>query len=123
MCYLQHVKSKFRLDMCQAVFFICNRVAVFLFQLWIQKRDRPICAEGVAVIVRNVVSESAERKRIAINVVGIVEKSQLGLIDNLGCPATLPIPAKIDTLLAPHCQRHDAIDLDAVRLPPMILAP
>src|SRR6476659_1497868 len=62
--------------MCQAVFFICNCVAVFLFQLWIQKRDRSICTEGVAVIVRNVVSESTERKRIAINVVGISEKSQ-----------------------------------------------
>ena len=35
----------------------------------------------------------------------------------------LPVPAEIDARLAPHRQRYHAIDLDAVRVPPMILAP
>src|ERR1700730_9200940 len=38
-------------------------------------------------------------------------------------PAPLPVSAEIDARLVPHRQRHDAIDLDAVRVPPMILAP
>ena len=41
----------------------------------------------------------------------------------LGSPTPLPIPAEIDARLVPHRQRYNAIDLDAVRVPPMILAP
>jgi hypothetical protein len=37
--------------------------------------------------------------------------------------ASLPIAAEIDARLVPHRQRYNAIDLDAVRVFPMILSP
>jgi hypothetical protein len=36
---------------------------------------------------------------------------------------SLPISAEIDAWLVPHRERHDPIDLDAVRVFPVILAP
>jgi hypothetical protein len=35
----------------------------------------------------------------------------------------LPVSAEIDARLVPHRQRHDPINLDAVRIAPMILSP
>jgi hypothetical protein len=40
-----------------------------------------------------------------------------------GCLASLPITAEIDAGLVPHRQRHDSVNLDAVRFLPVILAP
>ena len=37
--------------------------------------------------------------------------------------APLPIAAEVDAGLAPHRQRHDPVNLDAVRVSPVILAP
>ena len=38
-------------------------------------------------------------------------------------PTPLPISAEIDARLVPHRQRHDPINLEAVRVFPVILAP
>src|SRR4029077_16808733 len=76
MRYFQHVESKFRLYVRQPVFFIRNRVAVFLFQLGIQERNRAIRADGGTVTVRAVVSKCPKRNRVAVKVLGIPEKSQ-----------------------------------------------
>src|SRR5580693_7743097 len=43
---------------------------------------------------------------------------RIGLCDS----AALPVPAEIDARLVPHRQRHEPVNLAAVRLPPMILA-
>ena len=55
MRYLQNVESKFRLYVRQWVFFVCNQVAVLLFQLGIQEGDRAIHTDEVAVVVRGIV--------------------------------------------------------------------
>src|ERR1700681_3887271 len=74
--HLQNVESKFCLYVRQRVIFIRNRVAELLFQLRIQDRDRAIRADPVAIVVRGVVSERAERKSIAVKVLGIAQQSQ-----------------------------------------------
>src|ERR1700730_15224949 len=56
--------------------FIRNRIAVFLFQFGIQKGDRAVGGDAVAVVVRGVVSERAERKSVAVKVFGIAHQSQ-----------------------------------------------
>jgi hypothetical protein len=62
--------------MRQLVFFIRNRVAVFLLQLGIQERHRAIRTGWVTVTVRGVMSERPKRKRVAVKVLGVAEKSQ-----------------------------------------------
>src|ERR1700737_4845260 len=97
MRYFQHVESKFCLYVRKPIFFIRNRVAVFLFQLGIQERNRAIRADGVTVIVRGVMSECAKRKRITVKVLGIPEKSQ-------------------DKVPAPHIVRQVAEEETSVRV-------
>jgi hypothetical protein len=48
--------------------FVRNRVAIFLFQLGIQDRNRAIRAHGVTVAIRGVVSKRAKRKRVTVKV-------------------------------------------------------
>ena len=76
MCYFQNVESKFRLHVRELVFFIRHGVAVFRFSTWDTERDGAIHADGVAFVIRGVVSEGPERKSIAVKILGIVQKSQ-----------------------------------------------
>src|SRR5689334_4102502 len=41
----------------------------------------------------------------------------------LWCTTPLPVPTKIDARFVLHDERHDAVDLGAVRVFPVILAP
>src|SRR5580700_3991695 len=75
-CYFQHVESEFGLYVRQPILFVRDRVAIFLFQLGIQERNRAIRGDRVTVIVRSVVSESPKGKRVAVNIFAIAEKSQ-----------------------------------------------
>src|SRR5450755_892419 len=102
MRYFQHVESKFRLYVRQPVFFICNRVAVFLFQLGIQDRNCAIRTHGVTVTVRGVVSKRPKRKRVTVKVLGIPEQSQ-------------------DKVSAPHIMRQVAEEETSVRVIPHVL--
>src|ERR1700682_272338 len=97
MRYFQNVESILRLYMPQAVLFIRPRVAVFLFQLGIQERNRTIRADGVTVIVRGVVSECPKSKRVTVKVLGIPQKSQ-------------------DKVSAPHIVRQVAEEETSVRV-------
>src|ERR1700730_6944994 len=97
MRYFQNVKSKLRLYVRQPVLFIRNRVAVFLFQLGIQEWNGAVRADGVAVVVRGIVSECAEGKGVAVKVLGIPEKSQ-------------------NKVSAPHIVRQVAEDKTSVRV-------
>src|ERR1700693_2526237 len=95
--YLQNIESKLGLYVRQRILLVGNRVAILLFQFWVQDRYRAIGAHAVTVVVGGVVSQRAEGKRIVVEVLGIAQQSQ-------------------DKVSAPHIVRQVAEEKTSVRV-------